>query len=312
MKSNKAYTILLSVSVAYLAVLLVMMIVRPVSKDKDVAHIINSGLQLLEKDTLYLESSKNTSEKLSDAKHLFEKAHSLNPDELYAKYCAGLANYCTGDTEKADEILGGKYISPECSLIQSEICLQKGDTSALICILATTIEHQPDYIECEFFQNLARKDSAICQKAVAMAKLHLTADKAHTQDPIKMAKIGKILLSQRQTDSAELYLTKTISLLRNMNRPYLYLSMIALTNGDTAQYEKNLKIAEHLDGSDPLPYALQRYVDGKPQPVKTGGTFKLPLRFEYAYGVTFRKNAIIVDEISDMVRPRFEYFMALF
>lgn len=312
MKSNKAYTILLTVSVAYLAVLLVMVMVRPVSKDKDVAFIINSGLKMLEKDTVYLETSKNTSEKLSEAKNLFEKAHSLNPDEPYAKYCAGLTNYCAGNTAKADKILGGKYISPECSLIQSEICLQKGDTAALISILSATIEHQPDFVECEYFQKLARKDTSICQKAVAMAKLHLTADKAHTQDPIKMAKIGKILLSQRQIDSAEMYLTKTISLLRNMNRPYLYLSMIALTKGDTAQYEKNIKIAEHLDGSDPLPYALKRHTQGKPQPEKTGGTFKLPLRFEYAYGVTFRKNAVIVDEINDMVRPRFEYFMTLF
>lgn len=311
MKNNKTYSVLLILTVVYIVLLLVLTIIRPIPKNKDIANIINSGLKLIQHDSLRL-NNDNNSESLLDAQKLFLQAYNLKSNEPYIKYCAGLSSYCIGNVDKAAEILGGNYISPECTLIQSQINLMKNDTADIVNILSTTIENQPDFIESEYFQSLTIIDSAMCQRAVSMAEEHLIQDTAHISDAITMAKIGKILLSQKRINEAEAYLTKTVDALPNMNRPYFYLALISLSKRDTAKYEHYLSVAEFLDSSDPLPYALKRHVQGKEKAKKSSAVFKLPLRFEYAYGTKFRKNAIIIDEIGDMVKPRFEYFMTLF
>ncbi|MDD6002889.1 MAG: hypothetical protein PUC50_11935 [Bacteroidales bacterium] len=311
MKNNKAFYVLFSFTVGYLVVLLALTLIRPVQKDKDIATIINAGLKLIENDSLSLHNVNN-SESLLTAQTLFLQAYNIKSNEPYIRYCAGLLSYCVGNVEKASEILGNKYISPEYTLIQSQLCLRNNDTADIVNILSATIENQPDFIESEYFQSLTKIDSAMCYRAVAMAESHLTRDTAHISDAITMAKIGKILLSEKRITEAEAYLTKTIDALPNMNRPYFYLALISLSKCDTAKYEHYLSVAEFLDSSDPLPYALKRHVQGKEKAKKSSAIFKLPLRFEYAYGTKFRKNAIIIDEIGDMVKPRFEYFMTLF
>ncbi|MCQ2974179.1 MAG: hypothetical protein MJ211_05145 [Bacteroidales bacterium] len=312
MKNNKVYVLLLSTTLAYILILFVLNLAKPISKDKDVAYIINSGLKLLENDSLSFNAEENNKENVLLAKEQFEKAYNLYPNEPYMKYCAGLLNFCTGNNDKAKEILGDNYISPECSFIQSEICLKKNDTLTLTKILSTTIENKPDFIESEYFQNLIKNDSIICKNAVSMAKNNLLNKLSNNNEAQTMAKLGKIYLSECNFDEAQLYFNKTIELLPNLNRPYFYLAFINLANGDTINFERNINIAEYLDSSDPLIPAIKRYKQGKQQLNNSSIIFKLPFRFEFTYGIKFRKNAIIIKEINYIVKPKFEYFIKYF
>jgi tetratricopeptide (TPR) repeat protein len=122
------------------------------------------------------------------------------------------------------------------------------------------VQNSPGILETPLWQNLTRKDTLFTQKIIQTLKIN---DPELNAEPIMLAKYGKLLLNLGDTIRAKEYLTRSVSILPNLSRPWCYLGIIAYQQGDTINMKRYIKLSMLLDKEDSVPQFYSSILEGK-------------------------------------------------
>jgi tetratricopeptide (TPR) repeat protein len=103
---------------------------------------------------------------------------------------------------------------------------------------------------------LKQKDTIFAHEIINILNENIPA---LSENPIILAKYGKLLLSLGDTLYAQKYLQSAVSILPNLSRPWYYLSIIAYHNGAKSEADNYAKRSAVLDSKDAIGdhYALK-------------------------------------------------------
>jgi hypothetical protein len=204
-----------------------------------IPYLINRGIIEIElyketKDVLYLKNAEN---------HL-KKAALKNPNDNMIKYYLSIILRKNGDDETALHILKElAYKFPNKSQYQFgvfDIMYKNRQTDASFSHLLQAVKLSPNLLDNLYLKEMLSKNEKLDEKLKNALLLDISNGKS-IEDPVFLAKSGKILLSLDCEQEAKQYLEKVTQLLPNLIYPYYYLSQIETKRGNPAQGEIYLK-----------------------------------------------------------------------
>jgi tetratricopeptide (TPR) repeat protein len=190
--------------------------------------IVEMALYKETKNTLYLNNSENQ----------LKKAALKNPEDNMIKYYIAIINLEKGDTVTALHIL--KELTdkfPNKCLYQFEtfdILYKNEQLESSLSHLAQAVKLSPGLLDNPYLKKILSKN-IVMNEALENTLLQDTLKWKLANDPVLLAKGGKLLLSLGYEHDAKQYFEKSIQLLPNLNFPYLYLSQIETNQKNPVQ-----------------------------------------------------------------------------
>ncbi|GHV20732.1 hypothetical protein FACS1894174_03140 [Bacteroidia bacterium] len=183
----------------------------------------------------------------------FQKAYTLNPNDAGFCFNLGLLYQQIGDVDRAilsfekanridmNNIISLIHLGMSYEKLHQIVKSEKVYTQVLV--------YTPDILDSQFFTDLKTRNNSLFYSIMKNAQVQLEHN-IEKRDPLQIARLGKILLAQGNISKAKTLLETSISILPNLNRPYLYLGQIALFNKDSIVAKNYFEKAVALDPSD--------------------------------------------------------------
>jgi tetratricopeptide (TPR) repeat protein len=248
----------------------------------------------------------------------FEKAYSLNPDDMCICHNLGLLYQSIGKNQDAEFYLKRAYsLSKENSMILINLGLLYENSNRMgeaIEAYSEAIVYSPEIIDSQFYTDLIRKNTSLSANILDKSITYLEKDTIG-DNPINLARLGKMYLAQENISDAEKLFHKVITQLPNLNRPWFYLGQIAFTKKDSILAKEYFSKAELLDPSDVLPILYQSYLEKEDSDDKIVYYSKIVDFLERRvtnryivnssiYKAVSKKNTIIIPEFLDYIKPK--------
>ncbi len=189
--------------------------------------------------------TKDSSTNLFRAVTDMESAVRLSPSDAMFHHNLGILYARTNDVEKAlEQIKKAIELEPYDALYHISYGNLAPQESAKY--YTNAIRYSPDILDskcCADWGNQPEFD-------IVESKLNIFAHSPNTYNPIIEARKAKILLHLGDTSQAKQLLQQVSGQLPNLNKPWYYLGVIALSEGDTLTFRKYLSRSLLLDGLD--------------------------------------------------------------
>ncbi len=200
---------------------------------------------------------------LVDAENSLKNAITKNPYDIQLKCYLAVIHYAKGEYDMATERMR-ELVShfPNNALFRLTLFKFLEDNNndnisdEAILNLCEAVLLSPRIMETPIFKSIMNNDKSFDDiKDKILIKISYIDD-----DPIKLARKGKILMVLGDTISAKACLEKSVSNLPNLILPYCYLGIIYCENGDIASGREYFEKAMVLSSSERLTYrCLNKY-----------------------------------------------------
>lgn len=183
----------------------------------------------------------------------FQKAYVLNSNDAGFCFNLGLLYQLQKDNKKSLEFIERAKAMEEYNVLFLvylglfyENC---GNIEKAKSLYAEAISCDPSILDSSFYSELKQRDSLLTTNILDQSYRNLLCSNL-SEDPIQLAHLGKILEVKGNILIADSILKRSICLLPNLNRPYLYLGQIALLNKDSIKAKMYFEKAVLLDPYD--------------------------------------------------------------
>jgi hypothetical protein len=186
----------------------------------------------------------------------------ISKNDDYYLYNLGILNCLTGDNSS-----GLKYINKAIDIepniavyhIVKGLILEKVQDSlnSVFNEYSTALVLSPEITDSYFYKELIHRFPQESKKIIDMAIDGLSKQ---ISNPIIMAKLGKLYLSNNDTANAYKLIVKVTQQMPNLNRPWLYLGIRSKEKKDTSNMKLYYARSAYLDYDDFLPkFSLAEY-----------------------------------------------------
>jgi tetratricopeptide (TPR) repeat protein len=225
-------------------------------------YYLNLGLLHAQVDsnlTLYnlLNNNQITrSEEIDSAITLFGKALLLNDKDVCALLNLGLLYWVTGDRTNAETSLQQAHhnwpnnqVVLTCIGLYYETAREYKQAEEYYALAAS---YSPEIFDSRFYEELRIRNKYLADN-VLYRTIDIVSQRIFSDDsPIEYARMGRLYMIRGDVNSAEIWLKKSVEMLPNMNRPYLYMGQISLRGQDTTAARRLFNKALLLDAADVL------------------------------------------------------------
>lgn len=274
--------------------------------------LMNQGLMLLNADSANIDvkNFEDDSIKITDnikfSYECFIKADSISASN-YAKYAIGVLEYCRGDIYAAIDTLKRiviNDINPEVAYVLGRIYEKQNMIEDAISIYVSMLCNRPDIFGSEFYYDLSIRSPALADsiRTLVVEKLN---DKylKNDEDVIIGARLARCLIEIGEYERSKYLLQKTINILPNMNRPYLYMGDNLWNEGNYEDAKSYYVKARMLDRNDILCNGRLYQRFGIPNQ-KNRTNFKQAIGIQVAYEFKFTSNPEILNGITNYLLLR--------
>ncbi len=181
----------------------------------------------------------------------------LNPEDDLAHHNLGWTYFELNETSDAlSHLEQAIKIDPTIANYQISLGLvleYNGDLEKAFMFYKTAIRNSPELLDSEFYNSLFNRYPTKTKAILNDVEKDIRKALNKTNSPIYKARLAKVLIYKKQLKEAKQMLLDVVSVLPNLNRPWLNLAYIYRDGNNEEKMLSSLKRAILLDPNDYLP-----------------------------------------------------------
>lgn len=208
----------------------------------DIQNVLGSSDKIVFDETVY---------------NSLKKASSLSPHDALFHHNLGIYYFLNKENEKANEyMLNAISLEPFNELYHLSyglLALNSENTPEAVEKLINAALLRPDFLDSCFWKDNA---STLNLDSILQMRVDSMVENIHQSDIISLARLGRLTMHTGDTITSKSLLKRVTDALPNMNRPWYYLAMISLHEGDSVKFLNYIERSIDLDGFDYLPLSM--------------------------------------------------------